>query len=180
MNRDQLMSERWKPVVGFIGYEVSARGRVRSMIWRGRGNRQKPNATPKILKAWLGDDGYRRITLRRDGKSYARKVAWLVLEAFVGPRPARHDACHNDGERTNDARLNLRWDTRRANLADRGAHGTLNRGDRNGAATLKPSDVRSIRTRLAAGDAMRAIAEAFNVHQSTISKIKRGERWGWL
>ena len=48
----------------------------------------------------------------------------LVLEAFVGPRPAKLDSCHNDGVRTHNHLSNLRWDTRSANLYDAVEHGT--------------------------------------------------------
>lgn len=42
----------------------------------------------------------------------------LVLEAFVGPRPPGMEACHADGNKTNNALSNLRWDTKRANELD--------------------------------------------------------------
>jgi hypothetical protein len=42
----------------------------------------------------------------------------LVLEAFVGPRPAGMEGCHWDDDPTNNHLSNLRWDTRSANARD--------------------------------------------------------------
>lgn len=168
---------RWLAVPGFHGYEVSDRGDVRSTLASGFG--KKPEQ-PRILKASLDGHGYRRVYLRRDGRTHSRKVAWLVLEAFVGARPENSDACHNDGKRHNDTLDNLRWDSRRANLADREAHGTVNRGQANGNADLTEDQVRDIRRRAAARESQRSIAESFGIQQPTVSKIVRRERWGWV
>ncbi|MFC7447652.1 HNH endonuclease [Rhodococcus daqingensis] len=42
-----------------------------------------------------------------DGKR--RLVAELVLEAFVGPKPAGFTAIHLDGDKANNNVANLRW-----------------------------------------------------------------------
>jgi hypothetical protein len=57
-------------------------------------------------------------------------VHHLVLEAFVGPRPAGHEAAHGDGDKTNNALANLRWATPKENAADRYRHGTVLFGTR--------------------------------------------------
>lgn len=168
---------RWLPVPGFPGYEVSNSGQIRSMLAAGFG--QKP-ITPRTLRACDDGNGYRRVYLRRDGRTHSLKVSWLVLEAFEGPRPAGLDACHSDGFRDNDVVGNLRWDTRRGNLADCVAHGTATRGERVGTSKLTDQQVAAIRTALANKTPQRDVAASFGVQQSTVSKIKRGERWGWL
>lgn len=174
---DDVRDIRWLDVPGFPCYEVSDRGDVRSMLAAGFG--KKPEQ-PRILKASLDGHGYRRVYLRRDGRTHSRKVSWLVLEAFLGPRPDNADACHNDGKRDNDTLDNLRWDSRRANLADREAHGTVNRGQANGNADLTEDQVRGVRRRAAAGESQRSIANSLGIQQSTVSKIVRRERWGWV
>lgn len=168
---------RWRPVPHFPGYEVSECGDVRSMLASGFG--KKPE-TPRVLKATLDGHGYRRVYLRTNGRTHSQKLAWLVLAAFVGPRPPSADACHNDGSRQNDALSNLRWDSRRGNLADRHAHGTVNHGQANGNAELNEAHVLEIRRRAAAGEAQQLIANDFHIQQSTVSKIVRRERWGWV
>ncbi len=167
----------WRPVPGFHGYEVSDAGAVRSMLAAGFGRIPE---TPRTLKATLDGHGYRRVYLRRNGRTHSLKVSWLVLEAFVGPRPDKADACHNDGDRENDALSNLRWDSRKNNLADCVVHGTRPKGESMGTSVLNEPDVRAIRVALVNGESQSSIAREFGVSQSTISKIKRGTRWGWL
>lgn len=169
--------ELWLPVPGFTGYEVSDTGLVRSYLPAGFG---PPPDPPRILCANEDGDGYRRVYLRRDGRTHSKKIAWLVLEAFKGPRPKGMDSCHDNGNRQDDNLSNLRWDTRKKNLADREKHGTMNRGKRNGKATLGEDDIREIRRRAASGESQGSIAKCFGLQQSTVSKIKRRERWGWI
>lgn len=167
----------WRAVPGFPGYEVSDCGAIRSSLAAGFG---RTPSSPRILKPCLDGHGYLRVYLRRDGRTHSLKVSWLVLAAFKGPRPGRLDACHNDGDRTNDRIGNLRWDTRKGNLADCERHGTRLRGARVGGAKLRDSDIRTIRARLASGESQSTVASAFNVAQSTVSKIHLGARWAWL
>lgn len=159
----------WRSVPDFPGYDVSLRGEIRSTL-----------RSPRLLRPTPDMDNYRRVSLRFSGRTFARKVSRLMLETFVGPRPDRCDACHNDGVRQNDRLWNLRWDTRRGNLADCVAHGTVVRGERNGSARLTADKVQAIRQRIAAGDAQRSIAADFQIAQPTVSDIGSGRRWGWL
>lgn len=103
-------SERWRPVVGFSAYEVSDGGRVR------RGGRE--------LKAFIDDKGRANVTLFRDGARALRRVHTLVLEAFVGPRPAGLIGCHRNGKPADNRAANLRWGTYSDNNLDAVAHGT--------------------------------------------------------
>lgn len=117
------MSEQWLPVVGWEGfYEVSDQGRVRSL------DRMTPNRwgtlTPCKGRTLAGKiapiTGYRVCTLvnAAEGKQRYANIHRLVLEAFVGPCPDGMECCHNDGDRSNAALTNLRWDTRSANTLD--------------------------------------------------------------
>lgn len=103
------MAEAWKPVAGFPRYEVSDQGRVRSN---------------RVLNGSAAGDGYRKVILCRPGEQAHTYVHSLVLETFVGPRPPGMYACHNDGDRGNNALANLRWDTPSANNLDQLKHGT--------------------------------------------------------
>jgi len=168
---------RWLPVAGFPGYEVSNDGRVRSSLAAGFG---RAPSVPRELKRCSDGHGYFRVYLRREGRTHSLKVAWLVLAAFEGPRPVGMDACHGDGYRDNDVVGNLRWDTRKGNLADCLAHGTRTRGARVGRSKLSEDEVRAIRARVAAGEPQSEVGASFGVAQSTVSKINIGARWAWL
>lgn len=74
----------------------------------------------------------------------------------------------------------LRWATRAENMADKIEHGTTNRGERHGQARFTSETIKEIRAALEAGESQRAIATRHGTSQGTISKVARGERWGWL
>jgi hypothetical protein len=115
--------ERWLPVVGWEGiYEVSDQGRVRSLDRLVAGRHGSPKSHKgRLLVGSIGPTtGYRTCTLvdastRR--KHYAL-IHRLVLEAFIGSCPPGLECCHNDGDRSNAALDNLRWDTRSSNTLD--------------------------------------------------------------
>lgn len=120
------MTEQWRPIPRYAGlYEVSDLGRVRGIdrvVIRSNGN---PKTIPGTLRTQsIRKNGYASVTLSDHGKKRAELVHRLVLEAFVGPAQDSEEACHGDGDRSNNALTNLRWDTRSANHLDRRLHGT--------------------------------------------------------
>lgn len=121
--------EKWLPVLGFEDlYEVSESGRVRAFPRVVMRNGKPVHRVARELKTYPNvQTGYMMVHLTpREGAKYLKKrtVHSVVLEAFVGPRPDGHQACHNDGSRTNNHVSNLRWDTVSANQYDKVAHGT--------------------------------------------------------
>ncbi|MCC2030629.1 NUMOD4 motif-containing HNH endonuclease [Microbacterium allomyrinae] len=117
-----MTAEEWRAVVGYEGvYEVSDHGRVRSLNrLDSRGRRRRG----QMLRPATHKEGYRHVSLRRDGVAKTRKVHLLVLAAFVGPRPIGLVGCHRDGDPGNNEVRNLRWDTQRSNVLDSVKHGT--------------------------------------------------------
>lgn len=104
---DEITSERWVPIVGFPGYEVSDLGRVRS--WKRRGPSPEMVSEPHLLIVKT-TKGYRIAHLSVDGMQRSRAVGPLVLESF-GPAPTtRHTHIrHVDGNLLNDRLTNLAW-----------------------------------------------------------------------
>jgi hypothetical protein len=51
-------------------------------------------------------------------------VHHLVARAFIGERPDGLQVCHGDGNKTNNAAANLRYDSISANVRDSVEHGT--------------------------------------------------------
>lgn len=119
--------ERWLPVVGWEGlYEVSDHGRVRSArrtirFKDGRSRTYEPQLRKQTPQAAYG---HMCVGLKRNGDRRTVRVHRLVLEAFVGPCPEGMEGCHNDGDASNNALPNLRWDTSSANKQDMIRHGT--------------------------------------------------------
>lgn len=117
----------------------------------------------------------------KSGKVSRPKVHRLVLEAFVGPKPAGLQACHANGIRTDNRPCNLRWDTYAGNLADRDRHGSV-KGERNGRAKLTAKDVADIRAAYVYGSSTHgttALARQYGLHQTTVCDIVNGRRGRW-
>lgn len=115
--------ERWLPVVGYEGaYEVSDRGRVRSLDRRDRLDRMWHGTM--LTPSSKGNAPHLKVELSGRGRRVTRLVHHLVLEAFVGPRPMGMETRHLDGDATNNDISNIRWGTRGENNLDRVAHGT--------------------------------------------------------
>jgi hypothetical protein len=105
------MAEQWKDIPAHPGYQASNQGRIRSIdrvVLRSDGNLALCRG--KILKPWPNDKGYLRVHV---GKH--RYVHDLILEAWIGPRPAGMHGCHTDDNNINNRPSNLKWDTPTAN-----------------------------------------------------------------
>lgn len=115
----QPTPETWLPVPipGYEGrYEVSDRGRVRSLLRRGRVLAQSEHRTGMYWQVGL---------LAQGAKSgSARLVHHLVAAAFLGPRPPGAVVRHLNGDSRDNRPSNLAYGTPAENIADSIAHGT--------------------------------------------------------
>lgn len=119
------MSEHWRPVLCYEGfYEVSDLGRVRSLPREVQNGRGAMVAGGVLLRPTSDRGGRYVVSLSVRNRAACRSVHRLVLEAFVGPRPAGMEACHGDGDPGNNRLSNLRWDTHESNMDDQRRHGT--------------------------------------------------------
>lgn len=120
-------AEQWRSIPGYEGkYEVSDIGRVRSLAREIRRPRKKPHRVEtRLLKPRVAHHGHHYVTLFGATKKdrHHLGVHRLVLAAFIGPCPDGMEACHSDGDPTNNVVQNLRWDTRSANMRDKIRHG---------------------------------------------------------
>jgi len=154
--------EQWRPVAGYEGlYEVSDQGRVWSHI------------SGRLLKASIANTGYHQIKLKNSVKHVHR----LVLEAFVGPCPPKHEGCHENGNRIDNRLVNLRWDTRKGNMADAVRHGTTNKGSKAKNTKLTEEIVFMMKS---SNESNLEIATRFNISREHVRDIRLGKRWGWL
>ena len=169
-------AEIWKSIARNPNYQVSSLGRVRRAT-HGKGVKQ-----PGLLKVHRDSGGYCWAQLGDTDKGY---VSGLVARAFIGPRPKGLEIDHIDGCQTNNTVSNLEYVTHSENVKRAVARGTIKppivRGEANGQAKLKDSEVRKIRKVLAlrlspaeTAELRRAITRQFNTSQSTISSIKNG------
>lgn len=106
----------WKAVAGFEGlYRVSDEGQVDTRNRRGEWS-------PRAIHT--DRNGYKRVTLSREGVKTNHLVHHLVLEAFVGPRPGGTECRHLNGQPGDSRLVNLQWGTPSENAYDKVRHGT--------------------------------------------------------
>ena len=115
------MEEIWKAIPGHPGYEASDQGRIRSLdrtILCKDGRRF--NVLGRILIPNIVGGGYHAVKLQNNVRVGVHR---LVLMAFIGNPHDKFEACHNDGDKTNNSLNNLRWGTHISNCTDRSIHG---------------------------------------------------------
>lgn len=162
----------WRVIPSFPDYEVSETGDLR------RATACIGTRVGKPKKWFLDEFGYRRYSLRKDGKVLNRRAHQLVAEAFLDPKPFDlAEVAHYDGSRTNDHYTNLRWASHSENMLDRRQHGTSPQGENHPFARLNENDVQEIRKCHAVGYGRKSLADFFAVTKDHISGIVSRERW---
>lgn len=169
----------FKDVPGFSGYRVGSDGTVWSCKRKAAPNRGwELSDRWRQLRRKVNVDGYNVVTLFIDGKRFHKRCAVLVLEAFVGPRPAGMKACHdNKGIRSDDHLRFLRWGTATENMADMRKHGTVRLGEKNAAARLTSDQVLEIR---ASKLPTEELSSMFGVSKVSINNVKRRHTWSHI
>lgn len=144
--------EKTRPVPGYEGlYSVTDAGRVFS------------HRVNRFLRPGRMPGGHLSVCL---GRGNSRCVHELVLTAFVGPRPARHDSRHLNGVPSNNRLSNLEWSTRARNMQDKKWHGKPQR--------LSPQDASAIKACLSCGVSKSFLARYYAVAVNAITNIQRG------
>lgn len=166
--------ERWRPVVGWVGfYSISDCGRVR------RDGAGRGAVVGRILTHKRGHKGYAYIDLSRGDQKTRRLVHQLVAEAFLPPRPSHlHHPNHRDADKLNNHARNLEWTTAQENNAHARVLGLVPAlcGERNGRAKLTTEQVGEIRV-LRGVIGARAIAARFGIARSLVQRIHQGRAW---
>ncbi len=132
------------------------------------------------MKGCVGKAGHTKVIMTEGNRRTQRLVHHLVLEAFVGPCPPGMECCHLDGNARNNRLDNLRWDTRKGNMADAIRHGTTQRGERTHFAKLTEAQVLEIRELSRQGVARKDVAQRFGVLPSQVWHIVGGRSWKHL
>jgi len=170
-------------IPGFPGYAVTDTGEVwgcRTAGWNETTNGQEYLPYWRQRRLALSRRGYMVIYLRYRKKITVRYVHHLVLEAFIGQRPERHEACHADGDRCNNALENLRWDTRKGNMQDTKRLGCTPSGTKSHMAKLEDQQIYEITALYAHGHTQKSISIMFHISRAMVSLIVRGKNWQHL
>jgi len=174
------MKYQIKEIPGFPGYYVSTEGEVFSdwhLVPTGRGNSAQRGADKRLLKP--SKKKYLEYCLYINGKKHFVLGHRLILLTFKGACPDNMQACHNNGNSSDNRLENLRWDTAKNNCADRYKHGTFSRGEDSKRAKLNEKQVRVIKHILTIPNRIshKRIAKIFRVERSTVTNINRGVSW---
>lgn len=102
--------EIWKDIKGYEGlYQVSSEGRVKSL---GGGDRYK---VTRLLNGYVGNNGYRVVTMWKNGSSKLKTIHRLVAETFIDNPENKPQVDHMNTIRTDNRICNLRWVTYKEN-----------------------------------------------------------------
>lgn len=162
----------------YPGYAFGSDGSVWSC--RGRGNWKKQKEwfrlkTQRGKEKWCGlSVSVRSVT---DKKRSTRMVHRLILEAFVGPCPPGMEACHWNGNPTDNRLENLRWDTPQENTNDKYRHGTMQKGTMHPGAKLTDQKVVELRNLRNEGVSTKRLSEMYGLCQRNVRRACVGDTW---
>jgi hypothetical protein len=158
------MQEIWLPIPGYVEYEASNLGRIRSV------------RRDKILKlSYHWRTKYGSVSLGRLGGSHL--VHRLIALTFLGEPIGQPWVNHKNGDRADNRLENLEWGTASHNIL----HKTRVLG--NGALARHPrtrfteKNIQDIRQKIQSGRTHRSLADEYKVSKSTISAIASGQNW---
>ena len=162
------------PVPGWPEFELDEAGSI-FRVAKAFGATAGKKLNPSLTK-----NGYAKVSLCRNGKRTEFLVHRLVAMAFIGPIPDGLDVCHYDGDKQNNAKGNLRIDTRRGNVADNVRLGKFGQGERAAANKYPESLVVEIKARLASGERVVPMSKELGIPASTLYAIRSKQTWAWL
>ena len=180
--------EIWKDVPEYEGYyQVSNMGRIRSVerlvtqrhsATKGFYTRKFPE---RIMNPFADKSGYQYVSLSKDNCIERKCVHVLVLQAFIGNRPDNHECNHLNAIKNDNRLENLEYCTKSENIRysynfPRKLGGT--KGENHHKAKLTRNDVKEIRQLYLSKQYTQVqLAKIFNVTQTNISIITRGDGW---
>jgi hypothetical protein len=134
---------------------------------------------PRLMKP-IRIGAYVGLQLRRaDGTREKQYLHRLICEAFHGAPDHGQECRHLNGNKGDNRAANLAWGTRAQNAADKDAHGTSPRGERNPHAKLTASAVKSMRAeRAETGLSFSRLADKYGVTAMTAYRAVTGQAWG--
>ena len=108
-----MNNETWRSIPGFVGYEASDAGRVRSVDRYVNGRYGLRFIQGRVLAPAANDSGHLSVVL---GRGNTKAVHAVVMLAFRGPTPPGFEILHRDHQPNNNRLDNLRFGTRTENL----------------------------------------------------------------
>ncbi len=163
------MSEEWRQFM--TGYEVSNLGRVR------RSTDGRRTHTGRLLRPVIMRVGYYCVRPVVGGKNKHVYVHDAVASVFIGTKPDGSSVNHKDGNKKNNAAMNLEYVTHAENMRHASDIGLLARGVRHPQSKLTDDSVRSLREDRMCGISFARIARKYGISISTAFNASRGNNW---
>lgn len=170
-------SEIWTDVYGYEGlYQVSTEGNVRSLdrttVTK---NGREMKFEGKTLKFKTDKDGYKQVSLSKEGKQKSFQVHRLVMINFL-PHPNANNLTinHENGQKDDNRLVNLTYMTQIQNMKHAVENGLMKTGENHHKATLTNEQVKYIRSVYVPKHpefGQGALSRKFGVSQPTISQI---------
>lgn len=178
-----MTREEWKDVEGYEGfYQVSNLGRIRSLeriVHSSKWNRREPS---KILNPPILKNGYKLVSLSKNGSSKRVLLHRLIAKAFI-PNPNNlPQVNHKDGNKQNNIIDNLEWVSAQDNIIHAYTNNLMHpaHGIKINVGHFVEEDIRNIRRMALAGMSQRKIAAEYGVHQGFIWLILKGKTYRWV
>ena len=141
----------------------------------------KNNTTGRILQSRLSKKGYLKCSISVNGKIQTVYPHRLVGLLFVDGYEEGLTIDHIDGNKTNNHVSNLEWVTNSENTQRAIRNGLRNtKGEYNPNAKLTKNDVIWIREHYIKKDkdySTKAIAQKYNIGETTVREIISGKKW---
>lgn len=103
--------EIWKPLKKFPNYEGSTEGRIKNV------------RTQRILTPVIDENGYAKVTLRKNGKQYTVRVSRAIADTFLED-DSKLDVGYKNHDRSKNQVDNLKRCTRKEIISDAYKRGT--------------------------------------------------------
>ena len=153
-----MEEEIWKDIEEFPSYQASDLGRIRN------------KNTGFIKNVYYDNDGYVKVTLVKNKRSYRKTVHRLVAEAFLGGEHPGLQVNHKNGIKDDNRLINLEWVTGSENVKH--AYDTGLRKPSGGRGPIRA--VRVIETGTVYEN-LKQCADAINSDSGNVSRCLRGE-----
>lgn len=157
--------EQYIKIKDFPDYEVSDHGNVR-------------NKKGKILISAPDQKGYLMVGLRKENKTYTKRVARLVAISFIPNPENKKYVNHIDNNPSNNEVSNLEWNTQAENISHAVKQGRFNQGTLSPRTKFTEEQILEIRKRIANKEISQCkLAKELGVTQNCISEIVNRLTW---